>query len=202
MKRYLACEKARVVASTVGAVALLVGCGDVDAYGLDPGSIDPGSIVHDHACFDGSEIELYRYSSACDGTSHSVISTVRDGIVFSSDEVAELESPCGDSPTPPLDVVFDLKSHSLWLDFSSTGHGDQFPENRFEGYVLDFVLQESNGTLLAVDVDRELSTVPFDDADVSFDHSRIEVNLAGVRYDQTSVLHVDPPLARLTPPQP
>lgn len=187
---------ALLVASVLGSFA---GCGDAYTYDLDPGHIDPDSVGLEHACFDGSEITLVRYSSICDNTTRSLISVIHDGIVFSSDEVGNLGSPCGDGPTPAVEMLFDMTSHSVLLDFSAVAHGDRFPRTDFDGYVLDIALDPSNGTLVAVTVDRDLSTVALDEGDVEFDRSSIEINLEGTQYHQGSLLKLDLTIARVAP---
>ncbi len=190
-----------VMSLTSSAFLFVTGCGDVNTYELDPSHIDASHIGDDHACFDGSEVELFRYSAACAGTSNSLVSIIRDGIVFSSEEVRQLGSPCAEGPAPAVDISFNMASHSIVLDFSPVVQADRFPETGFDGYVFDIGLQETNGTLVAMAVDRDRSTILLDDRDLEFDHSRIELNLEGVRYDHDSLLKIDLVIARMSPPQ-
>lgn len=180
-------------------VSALSGCGDAHAFRLNPGSMGPESGGTEHACFDGSEVKLVRYASACSETSKSLDSTVRDGLVFPAEDVETLESPCADGPNPAIDVLFELVSHSVILDFSQVAQSGRFPEADFDGYVLEVLLEESNGTLMSVAIDRELTNVAIDRGDVDWDRSRIDLNFAGVRYDETSLLKLDLTFARVSP---
>lgn len=175
-------------------LALLVGC-----FQLEPGHIDPSSIPLDHTCFDGSAIELVRYSSACARTSKSLAAEVRDGMVFSAHDVRTLESPCADGPNPAIEVSFDITSHSLLLDFSQVTQSDRFPEADFEGYIFEVVLEEANGLLVAVTIDEEISNFNLDDRDIEWDSSHIEVNFEGTHYDRHSLLKLDLLFARVSP---
>jgi hypothetical protein len=177
----------------------VVACGDANAYKTDPGHIDPGSIPTDHACLIGSTIALVRHSSACAKTSSPLTSEVRDGTVFSSDQIGALESPCAVGPTPRFEVIFDEDSHSMFLDFSQVAAGDRFPDIDFEGYVLEVTLEETNGLLVGVAVDRETSTLGLDTDDLQWDPAHIELNFRGVAYDDQSLLKLDLLFARVPP---
>jgi len=184
----------------VGTVlGLLTGCGDAHVFKTDTGHVDPSSISSGHACFDGSTIKLVRYSSACARTSESLVAQVHEGKVFSADEVRTLSSPCADGPAPGIEVLFDMDSHSLFLDFSQVTHGDRFPKADFEGYMFDVVLEEANGLLLAVTVDQEVSSLDVDGGDLEWDRSHIEVNFEGVAYDHQGLLKLDLQFARVSP---
>ena len=184
----------------VGTVlGLLTGCGDAHVFKTDTGHVDPSSISSGHACFDGSTIKLVRYSSACARTSESLVAQVHEGKVFSADEVRTLSSPCADGPAPGIEVLFDMDSHSLFLDFSQVTHGDRFPKADFEGYMFDIALEEANGLLLAVTVDQEVSSLDVDGGDLEWDRSHIEVNFEGVAYDHQGLLKLDLQFARVSP---
>jgi hypothetical protein len=181
------------------ALGLSAGCGDADAYKIDPGHIDPSDVPTDHACFMGSQIALVRHSSACSRTSSPLTSTVQDGMVFSADQIEALESPCAVGPTPRFEVIFDEDSHSMFLDFSKVAASDRFPEIDFEGYVFEVILEHANGLLLGVSVDREMSTLDLDADDLQWDAAHIELNFHGVAYDDQSLLKLNLLFAR-TPP--
>ena len=184
----------------VGTVlGLLTGCGDAHVFKTDTGHVDPSSISSGHACFDGSTIKLVRYSSACARTSESLVAQVHEGKVFSADEARTLSSPCADGPAPGIEVLFDMDSHSLFLDFSQVTHGDRFPKADFEGYMFDIVLEEANGLLLAVTVDQEVSSLDVDGGDLEWDRSHIEANFEGVAYDHQGLLKLDLQFARVSP---
>lgn len=195
------------VVSTKRGFALLVGCslwvwtgcGDAHTFKTNAGHIDPGSVPSDHACFEGSAIQLVRYSSACERASQSLVSEVQHGTVFSADEIRTLGSPCAGGPSPAIEISADMNSHSLVFDFSQVTHSDHFPKADFEGYIFDITLEEHNGVLLAVTVDREASTLPFDGGDLEWDRSHIEVNLEGVAYDHHGLLKLDFVFARVSP---
>lgn len=200
-------KKRNLVASTrlgsvllVGSVlGLLAGCGDAHTFKTSAGHIDPSSISSDHACFDGSAIELTRYSSACARMSASLTSEVYTGMVFSADEVRTLRSPCADGPSPGFDVIFDGDNHSILFDFSQVARGGRFPEAGFEGYIFDVALEEANGSLLGVVVDSEVSSLDVDAGDLEWNYDHIEVNLEGVRYDDQRLLKLDLIFARVSP---
>lgn len=178
---------------------LLSGCGDADVYKTDPGHIDPSDVPTDHACFIGSTVELVRHSSGCAQTSSPLTSQVQDGVVFSANQTEALESPCAVGPTPRFEVIFDEESHSMFLDFSQVEASGRFPRNDFEGYVFKVVLEEANGLLLGVDVDRETSNLNLDANDVEWDSAHIELNFEGVAYDDQSLLELSLLFARVPP---
>lgn len=196
---FVARNRAGVALLVASALASFAGCGDAYTYDLDPGHIDPDSVGLEHACFDGSEIELVRYSSICDDSTRSLTSVIHDGIVFASEEVGKLGSPCGVGPAPAVEMIFDMTSHSVLLDFSAVADGDRFPQTEFDGYMFDIALDPSNGTLVAITVDRDLSTVALDESDIDFDRSSIKINFAGTRYHRGSLLKLDLTIARVAP---
>ena len=99
------------------------------------------------------------------------------GMLFSAKDVRTLGSPCDDGPAPGIEIYFDEDSHSIILDFSKVTHADRFPKSDFEGYMLEVALEEANGTLLVVTVDRELSSISLDDDHVDSDRSHIDLKL-------------------------
>ena len=182
-----------------GVLGLSAACGDADVFRINAGGIDPDSIPTDHTCFGGSAIKLVRHSSACSQTSRSLVSEVYEGMLFSAEDVRTLGSPCADGPAPGIEIYFDEDSHSIVLDFSKVTHADRFPKSDFEGYMLEVALEEANGTLLVVTVDRELSSISLDDEHVDSDRSHIDLNFEGVSYDQQSLLKLDLLFARASP---
>ena len=188
------------LALRVGIVfGMLAGCGDAHVFKSRADSIDPNSGPRGHACFDGSEIKLVRYSSECERTTKSLESEVHDGMVFSAEEVASLGPPCAQGPAPAIEVLFDAASHSILVDFSQISQGDSFPAADFDGYMFDVVLEEANGILLAVAVDREISSLDFDDGDLEFGPAHIEMNFEGVAYDVGDLVKLDLLFARISP---
>ncbi len=181
-------------------VSVLVGCGDAHTFKVNPGPINPPHGDEDHLCFDGSEVKLVRYSSSCDKTSKSLDSVVQDGLVFPAEDVQTLEAPCADGPNPAIDLHFFIESHSVLLDFSKVVERGRFPSAEFDGYVLEVLLEESNGTLMSVEIDREATNLPLADEDVEWDRSHIDLNFEGVGYDEHSLLKLDLMFARVTPP--
>lgn len=181
------------------AFGMLAGCGDAHAFKTHGGSIDPNSGPRGHACLDGSAIKLVRYSSACEQTTKSLESEVHDGMLFSAEEVASLGSPCENGPAPALEVLFDTDSHSILVDFSQVSEGDRFPAAGFDGYMFDVVLEEANGILLNVTVDRETSSLDFDDSDLNFGPAYIKMNFEGVAYDEGGLVKLDLLFAHASP---
>lgn len=195
----VATTKGRVSRLLGAAFGLFAGCGDVDVYKINPGDIESSEVPTDHSCFIGSAVELVRHSSTCEQTSQPIAAEVHDGTLFSADQTEALQSPCADGPTPRFEVIFDESSRSIYLDFSQITQGDRFPASVFEGYVFEVVLEEPNGYLLAVEVDREMSTLDLDATDLDWDTAHIELNFEGVAYDPQSVLKLDLLFAHLSP---
>jgi hypothetical protein len=183
------------------AFGLLVGCGDAYAFKVSTDAIDPSAVRTGHACFDGSTVKLVRYSSECGRMSKSLVSTVREGIVFPADELRSLDSPCAEGPSPAIEVGFDARSHSILFDFRQVTQSDRFPDADFEGYMFDVALQQANGTLMAAMVDSEATTLDFDRNDIEVvDGSHLELNFEGVAYDARGLVKVDLIFARVAPP--
>ncbi len=180
-------------------LALISGCGDAQVYKTNPGDIDPSSFPTDHACFVGSTIELTRHSSDCATPSTTIASNVQDGVVFSGDQTRSLESPCNEGPSPGFELIFHEDTHSIFFDFSQVRERGRFPESDFEGYVLRVEIVEDNGYLLGVAVDDDLSTLAVEANDLEWDRDFIEVNLAGVAYDERGMLRLELVFARVSP---
>lgn len=182
------------------AFGMLAGCGDANGFKTHAGSIEPNRGPSGHACFDGSPIKLVRYSSVCrEQTTKSLESEVHEGVVFSAEEVASLGSPCENEPAPAFEVLFDMDSHSIVVDFSQVSEGDRFPAAVFDGYMFDVVLEESNGILVNVTVDREASSLDFDDSDLDFCDAYISMNFQGMAYDEGGLVKIDLEFAHATP---
>jgi hypothetical protein len=181
------------------AFALAVGCGDAETFKTDPGHVDPADVPDDHACLLGSTMELSRYSSSCERTGTPLAASVQHGVVFTAEEVRKLTAPCDDGPAPGFDIVFDENSHSLFLDFSKVDADGTFPEAAFEGYTLDLILHEENGTLAAVSIDREASTLGLGTEDIVWAPDHIDLNLEGIRYDDESLLRLELVFVRIPP---
>lgn len=189
----------RVACLLASLLVVVFGCGDPHTFKTSAGHIDPSSISPDHACFDGSTIELMRYSTACAKGSKSLAADVRDGTVFSAEDVGTLESPCDTGPSPAVEVSFDTGTHSLVLSFSQVSRSGRFPDADFDGYIFDVTLQEANGLLIDVTIDDGVSNLGLGADDIVWDPSHIEVNFAGTRYDQQSLLKLDLLFARISP---
>ena len=181
------------------AFGMLAGCGDVHGFKTHAGSIEPNHGPIGHACFDGSPVKLVRYSSDCGPTTKSLESDVHEGMVFSAEEVASLGSPCENGPAPALEVLFDMDSHSMVVDFSQVSEGDRFRAAVFDGYIFDVVLEESNGILVNVTVDREASSLDFNDSDLDFCDAYISMNFQGMAYDEGGLIKIDLDFAHATP---
>lgn len=180
-------------------LGMIAACGDAHSFTIDPGKIDPDSVPSDHACLMGSTIRLSRHSSACEGVTGPLSAEVASGTVFSADDVATLGPPCADGPTPGFEVVFNEASHNIFIDFSDVVDGGRFPNGGFEGYALDVTLEEHNGLLLDVAMDREVSTLDLDVGDIAWDRDHIEINLQGVTYDDGGLIKLDLFFARIAP---
>jgi hypothetical protein len=170
-------------------LGLLVGCGDIHTYSLNPNPVpvpDSESVL----CLDGAEIELLRHSTRCENESaKSLVAEVGDGMEFSSDRVSTLEPPCAQSPSPGVEI--HIEDTSLIFDFSNVGAPGRFPTADFEGYVFNISFHEDNVRLLAAAVDSKASTIDLENADLSFEFDRIEVNFESISYDDTGFIKID-----------
>ena len=179
----------RALAVLCVSIASLAGCGDAALFSLNPGHIDPASVVPD-ACIEGANVELLRYSTRCERASvKSLTARIDDGLEFAADAVETLESPCADGPSPALEIR--IEGHSLIFDFSKVSNPGRFPSADFEGYVIDLTLQPQNALLLAATVDAGQSTLPLHDGDIYHEPDHIEVNFQDIAFDERGLLKID-----------
>jgi hypothetical protein len=181
----------------VALLALLCGCGESIVFSLDPGHIDESSLAP-HACFVGAEIELVRYSTQCERASAKPLTAaVGDGLEFAAEAVKTLEVPCAGGPSPAVEI--QIEEHQLVFDFSNVTSAGRFPRADFEGYVIDFALEENHALLIAATVDAERSTLPIRSADIFHEPDHIEVNFQDLAYDQAGFLAIDLLFASVSP---
>jgi len=175
-----------VLTCTLG---LLGGC----LYQGDPGQIDAeaSSVLG----MDGLQVELIRYSTQCGSEEPpGLVAEVGDGMEYSAEAVKNLESSCPEGPNPGVEVY--VENRAVLFDFSNVTEPGGFPAGEFEGYILDIVGNAEAPFMIAVAVDREVTTVDLDDIDLTHDLDRLEVNFAGIFFDSSSFLKIDLLLAR------
>ena len=181
-----------ILGSTLG---LLAGCG----FSLDSGDFDPSSIV-EPGCLEGAQLELVRYSTRCERESPKALrAEVGEGMEFSAEQLRSLESPCAGGPNPGVEIQLDHEIGSLIFDFSNVAQSGRFPNADFEGYMIDIVLGDHNGLLVGARVDTEETNVDVENIDISFDPTRIDVNFAGVSYDDQGFVKIDLHFAAASP---
>lgn len=167
----------------VSALGLLAGC----LYSGDPGHIeaDPSAV----ASMEGVRVELIRYSTGCDSAeSQGLIVEVGPGVEYPAEAVRALKANCALVPNPGVEV--HVEDRAVVFDFSNVAEPGRFPDGEFEGYILDMARTADAPLLLAALVDRQMTTLDVVQDDLSFDHDRLAVNLAGRTFDPNSFLRV------------
>lgn len=174
---------ASLVLSIVFVAIAATACGEPDVVSLEArADLRPGA--------EGRTLRLVRRSTRCGVRRSAPIEAhVAAGAEFSAERVGDLESPCGDSPSPAIDV--HVEATSAIFDFSGVDSSGSFPEARFEGYSLYFARSCPDMALESADVDTQHSTVMLSDGDVRTHYDRLDVNFAGRSYDPESFLKVD-----------
>jgi hypothetical protein len=195
-KKEIAMTLSSIPRSFVSALfALLVstsGCG----FSLDPGHIDRDA-VEPHLCFEGAEAKLLRYSTDCERPSATALNAeVGDGMEFEASAVETLESPCTEAPSPA--VAIEIQDNALVFDFSKVERAGRFPDAHFDGYVIDIGLRPGNALLLEASVSPE-STIPLARDDIYHEPDHIEVNFAGLSYDENGLVKIDLWFANVDP---
>jgi hypothetical protein len=160
-----------------------LGCGDgLAAYEGAPGNLQPGS--------EGRAVHLVRRSTRCGSvTSPPLSATVGPGAEIEAERTEGMRSPCPGSPSPAVDI--DIEAHSVLFDFSSVDAPGVFPNARFEGYRIHFARACPDMALASASVDAEHSSLRLGAHDVETHYDHLDVNLAGVAYDETSFIKID-----------
>ena len=154
---------------------------------------DPGHVAADPdaaASMAGARIELIRHSSGCDSAeSKGLIVEVGPGLEYSADAVRALEPNCNLAINPGIEVHID--DRAVILDFSNVEEHGHFPDNEFEGYVLDIVRTADAPFLGIALLDSQATTLDVVQGDLSFDRDRVAINLAGRDFDSNSFLKIN-----------
>jgi len=183
-------SRRRAFLALVSVLGLVTGC----LYTRDPGHIDG-----DPVRMDGVRVELIRHSAACGSAeSQGLIVEVGPGVEYPVEAVQALKASCPDEPNPAVEVY--IEDSAVVLDFSEVAGPGSFPDGEFEGYILDMVRTANAPVLLLATVDWGMTTLDVFEDDIRFNRDRVEINLAGVRFDSTSVLKIDLYLASVSDP--
>lgn len=170
-------------------LGVLIGCGDVRAFKLDPGDMDSDSMSSLATSLDGSEVHLLRRCTHCmEAVSEPLVAEIGDGVEFPVDKVSTLGSSCPGSPDPVIEVEVDHLH--LILDFANIEEAARFPDADFDGYIFDVVGDEHGPILAYAWVDRQ-TNIDIDDRDLSIQEGRLEINFAGVAYDWSAFVQIN-----------
>lgn len=154
---------------------------------------DPGHVAADPdaaASMSGARVELIRHSSGCDSAeSKGLIVEVGPGLEYSADVVRALQPSCDLAINPGVEV--HVEDRAVILDFSNVAEHGHFPNNEFEGYILDIVRTADAPFLAVALLDSEATTLDAFQGDLSFDRDRVAINLANREFDSNSFLKVD-----------
>jgi len=164
------------------------GCGDVPSdWSVEANNTAPRSTL---AELEGWRVYLRRDSTRCGlPASNGLVAEVGPAVEFTSDQTAELESPCGRVPSPGMEISVD--GPSVIFDFSNVDQAGVFPAADFEGYELSFARRCGDAIIAAVSVDVEQSSPGAVNLEVSHHYDRIRVDFERLAYDQDSFVKVD-----------
>ncbi len=139
---------------------------------------------------EGRTVYLRRDSTRCGSPpSNPLVAVTGTGVEFPSDQTRQLESPCGEAPSPGIEVSVD--GASLIFDFSNVDQADAFPSAEFEGYELSFARRCGDPVLAAISLDAEQSTFGITEVEVSHHYDSVRVDFEQLAYDHASFLKVD-----------
>ncbi len=154
---------------------------------------DPGHISADPdaaASMEGVRVELIRHSSGCDSAeSKGLVVEVGPGLEFPADAVRALQPNCELAINPGVEV--HIEDRAVILDFSSVAEHGHFPDNEFEGYILDIVRTADAPFMGIALLDSQATTLNVVQGDLSFDRDRVAINLAGRDFDSNSFLKIN-----------
>lgn len=166
---------------------LVSACGDPNPTDLAPPVVTPSSAT---IPIDGTVVFLGRGSARCQGLPAARLAgALGMGVEFSADQVRTLLSPCVDSPHPGIDV--DIENRSVVFDFSNVDAPGHFPHALFEGYVLHFSRACGDPIFTSAAPDPRASSANMASVHVDTHFDRLEVDFAGLDYDQETFLKVD-----------
>lgn len=166
---------------------LVSACGDPNPADFAPPVVAPSSATPP---IDGTAVYLARVSARCHGLPAARLAGVMGtGVEFSAEQVRTLLSPCVDSPHPGIDV--DIENGGVVFDFSNVDTSGHFPHALFEGYVLHFSRECGDPIFTSAAPDVEASSANMASVHIDTHFDRLEVDFAGVDYDQETFLKVD-----------
>ena len=177
----------------VSALGLPAGC----LYMGDPGHIevDPSAVVS----MEGERLALIRHSTGCGSSeSEGLIVEVGPWVEYSADAVSALKASCERAPHPGVEVHVD--GNAVVFDFSNVAAPGRFPAGEFEGYILDMVRTADAPVLIAALVDWKMTTMDLIQDDLTYDHDRLALNLAGLSFDSNSFVRLELYLAEVSEP--
>ena len=183
-KTTVSCIRGRAVSALLWPLWFVVACG---ADGEASRSVAPTS----HAgADDGVEVYLRRESTRCGSpASAPLVGQIRAGIEFEPEHMRALASPCGEGPSPGIEV--DIDRGSVIFDFANVAAQARLPDAEFEGYVLQFARICGDPIFTSATVDLSVSSANVGDAAISTRFDRLKVNLADIVYDEDSFLKID-----------
>ena len=179
------------ILALVLAPTFMGGCGDVPAgASVEANNTAPRSTLVE---LQGWTVYLRRDSTRCGlPASNGLVAEVGPAVEFQSNQTSELESPCGQAPSPGVEISVD--GPSVLFDFSNVDQAGVFPAADFEGYELGFVRRCGDPVIAAVSVDAEQSSPGAANLEVSHRYDRIRVDFEQLAYDHDSFVKVDLPL--------
>lgn len=178
----------------VAALGLASGCGDVEAFNFRTGPIDPAEPLTD---LNGALVQLVRVTEPCDSEdADPLFALVSDAMEFSGERVVELKSSCSDGAE--VAVSIDLQARSIIYDFSSVASPGIFAPADFNGYL--FICGATTPELQGATVDRTVTTLDLDDADLAVDGHTLMVNFENLSFDERGFVKIDLAIAEVSTP--
>lgn len=150
---------------------------------------DPSAVAEVFADGIGPQVLLQRESTECPtSTSGPLLSQLGPGVEFPVERTKALSTPCDGGLSPGIEI--DVAPHGVVFDFSSVRAPGAFSRSEFDGYVLRFARGCGEAALASASLDAQ-SSDGLENVILSTHLDRLKVNLAGVRYDQSSFLKID-----------
>lgn len=169
----------------VAALSLASACGDVETFNFRTGPIEPAEPLTD---LNGALIQLVRMTEPCDsGDADALFALVSDAMEFSGERVKGLKPSCSDSPD--VAVSIDLQARSIIYDFSSIVSPGVFAPANFNGYV--FTCGPMTPKLHGATIDRSVTTLDLDDADLAVDGHTLMANFQNLSFDERDFVKID-----------
>jgi hypothetical protein len=166
MQKTIASQFRRATLLTFAAgLGALSGCGDAGFFSRN--QMDGEAMGNLGADLDAKNVTVVPYSTRC-------------GV--------NTAAPCAKHIDPAVEIYID--GHSLIFDFSNVVEPGTFPDDDFEGYMLE-VAPHADSPILAAVVDPGATTLDLDMSNLAHDRGHLEVNFAGVAYGPGDFLKID-----------